>query len=218
MKVYIVSKYKSPVYERMFTSRGHEIVDNINDADALQFTGGEDVDPSLYKCQRHDKTFFNVERDAYDTFFYNHGLDGGKLLLGICRGAQFLNVKNGGKMYQHVDNHTSNHRVLDLFADELIMCTSTHHQMMIPDEKKCVTRGVVLNTLCETRQFVDCEGFIMEGSIKEMDYEVIMYPETKSLCFQPHPEFPTAPKECTDWYFRLVDEMLQNKFRLQDII
>ena len=41
----------------------HKLVDNIEDADIVLFTGGEDVDPSIYGQEKHPKTYSNLERD-----------------------------------------------------------------------------------------------------------------------------------------------------------
>ena len=39
------------------------LVDRVEDADVVLFTGGEDVDPSLYGCEKHSCTYSNIKRD-----------------------------------------------------------------------------------------------------------------------------------------------------------
>ena len=41
----------------------HKLVDKVEDADIVLFTGGEDVDPSLYGCKKHPTTYSNLQRD-----------------------------------------------------------------------------------------------------------------------------------------------------------
>ena len=37
----------------------------------------------------------------------------------------------------------------------------------------------------------------------EVDYEVLYYHRSRSLCFQPHPEYGDVPG-CTDYFFNLI--------------
>ena len=43
---------------------GAQLVDNPEKADIVLFTGGEDVDPSLYGCEKHSCTYSNIKREA----------------------------------------------------------------------------------------------------------------------------------------------------------
>jgi hypothetical protein len=38
----------------------HELTDVLEEADIVLFTGGEDVDPSLYGCEPHPNTYSNL--------------------------------------------------------------------------------------------------------------------------------------------------------------
>jgi len=52
-------------------------------------------------------------------------------------------------------------------------------------------------------------GSVLRNEEEEhKDVEVVMYADTKSLCFQPHPELERCPEECTDYYFELLGELL----------
>src|SRR3546814_14796091 len=57
-------------------------------------------------------------------------------MLGVCRGAQFLNVMPGGKLYQDVDNHVGDHPIYDPQNKRVIPnVSSIHHQMCIETRK-----------------------------------------------------------------------------------
>ena len=66
-------------------------------------SGGHDVSPICYNeepMQKLEATF--LERDKFDSLLISEAQKKGKPILGICRGAQILNVVNGGTLYQDV--------------------------------------------------------------------------------------------------------------------
>ena len=80
-KVYVVGNDIN--YANFIT--GVKLVDNIEDANIVLFTGGEDVDPSLYGCEKHMTTYSNIERDLYEKEIFEK-IKPNQLALGICRG------------------------------------------------------------------------------------------------------------------------------------
>lgn len=96
----------------------HSKGDPVNqDIDIVLFTGGEDVDPKFYNYLKNKKTRSNMDRDIFEKDMFNrYSVSSGQvnknvLLLGICRGSQFLTVMSGGSLIQHVNNHTSSHPI-----------------------------------------------------------------------------------------------------------
>ena len=61
------------------------LVDNLKDANIIIFTGGEDVDPSLYKRNRSINTFSNIKRDLAEKEVFQQ-IRPDQLVIGICRG------------------------------------------------------------------------------------------------------------------------------------
>lgn len=71
--------------------------------DGLIVSGGADVDPALYGQDPHPMTGAPREdRDAWETLLLEAAIDLELPFLGICRGAQVLNVALGGDLIQHV--------------------------------------------------------------------------------------------------------------------
>ena len=197
-KVLIVGGQDPYIYN-MFLKNGWEVTYNEldSDVDLIQFTGGADVDPSYYKEQKHPATFSDPKRDARESNLY-HEFNGKLPMAGICRGGQFLNVMNGGQMWQHVNNHTGTHLAYDHLTETELPVTSTHHQMIIPTAK-AVT---LMTAKCSTSK----QGFdIAVVGSKEDDIEAVFYEESKSLCYQPHPEYVEITHPCQKVYFNYLE-------------
>ncbi|MGV9800792.1 gamma-glutamyl-gamma-aminobutyrate hydrolase family protein [Mycobacterium sp. NPDC003449] len=75
----------------------------LDGVDGLVITGGRDVDPAAYGQRRHPSTDEPAgHRDAWEFALVRAALRRGIPLLGICRGAQVLNVALGGTLHQHL--------------------------------------------------------------------------------------------------------------------
>lgn len=107
------------------------LVDNIEDADIVLFTGGEDVDPSLYGAKAHDSVWSNPTRDEFEVNTFKK-IKTTQLAVGICRGLQLFNVLNGGTLVQDVNNHwiSDTHEIHNELNRYEIK--SLHHQMVYP--------------------------------------------------------------------------------------
>ena len=124
-----------------------------------------------------------------------------KPMAGICRGGQFLNVMNYGKMFQNVNGHaiSGTHAAYDNNGNEF-QVTSTHHQMMRPhaDGKTIL--------IAERSTRLETDTLVFEGSGE--DCEAVFYEKTKSLCYQPHPEMCPKDHECQVLYFEFLKRYL----------
>lgn len=207
MKVFIVGSHGTCLYAAMYLNDGWEIAESVEEADLVQFTGGEDVSPDLYGCGKHPTTMNNPERDAHEEEIYNYCHGHNKPMVGICRGGQFLNVMCGGRMYQNINNHAiaGTHETRDTNTGYKCQTTSTHHQMMIPEPENGVVIGSVTPSMCDFKDYVDRDGtvFTVEPEEDDFDVEVVSYPYHNVLCFQPHPEYD-AGEACREWFFSLV--------------
>lgn len=213
MNVYVVGN--SFQYIKMFKERGFTIVDDLSYADLVQFTGGEDVSPSLYGQHTHRTTYNNTSRDRREKHIFEMCVVRNIKMAGICRGGQFLNVMNGGEMFQDVDNHaiTGTHGVLDLETNAIIECTSTHHQMMRPDATTALVVGVASEVLSQYKESMTALAEHPTVVYEEYpdDVEVLYYKDTNSLCFQPHPEIVRKEHHCQEYYFQLLERYLNVK-------
>lgn len=71
--------------------------------DGLVLVGGADLDPAGYGARREPETReIRPSRDAVETYLLRHALELHLPVLGVCRGAQLLNVALGGTLHQHL--------------------------------------------------------------------------------------------------------------------
>ncbi len=76
----------------------------VEKACGLVISGGGDLDPHLYGGDSGDPTLYGVDtqRDTNEIDLFNLAVDKGIPILGICRGAQLINVARGGTLYVDV--------------------------------------------------------------------------------------------------------------------
>ena len=202
MNVYIENS--SNDYRQMFAKLGYTVVSDVDEASLVCFTGGEDVSPVMYGDATHHTTYNNLARDVKEQRLFNHCLENGIAMVGICRGGQFLNVMSGGRMYQDISEHCGDHSITDTRTGDTIYVSSTHHQMIMPSEKALVVATAALGG---TREWYD--GEIFRKDVSKEDIEVVYYEHTNCLCFQPHPEFSRPHyAQMTEYFGGLLVELL----------
>lgn len=75
----------------------------LDGLDGLIICGGEDVDPARYGQSAHPTTDDpKVDRDNLEDALLSAAIERALPFLGICRGAQMLNVHQGGTLIQHL--------------------------------------------------------------------------------------------------------------------
>lgn len=160
------------------------------------FWGGADVDPSFYNRPRSKMCYIsNIDKDAKDRLRMEELIKEGVPIIGICRGAQLLNVVNGGILVQHIDGHAmgKEHMATEVATGLAYNVSSTHHQMMIAHQD-----GQIL-----FKDFNGAYGVHWDDVDTSMFYnyvtEVVYYPKTKSLCIQPHPEWMKQDSPFVQW-------------------
>lgn len=188
------------------------LVDKLEDADVVLFTGGEDVDPSLYGCKKESYTSSNLKRDLAEKAVFEKINPKTQVCLGICRGSQFTCVMNGGFLVQHCVGHATGctHEITD--RKTAYQITSTHHQMQYPynlDKKDYEVLFTSLESLSYVYigQNIDPDIILRRG-----EPEIVLYHKEglpKCLAVQGHPEMiPDSPvaKMISNLVNRLVDE------------
>ncbi len=92
----------------------------INLIDGLLLAGGGDIDPSFYGEVSSGSEKPYRERDEFEIAIIKLALKKSMPILGICRGAQLINVALGGSLYQDLNtNITHDQKTIGLNKDEL---------------------------------------------------------------------------------------------------
>lgn len=110
------------------------ITRDINNANLMLFTGGADIDPSIYGEKQSKTLWGNPFRDKVEIECFKIAQKNNIPMVGICRGLQLICGLCGGRVIQDVNNHAGcNHSIT--FKDGFeCSTTSLHHQMVYPFE------------------------------------------------------------------------------------
>jgi putative glutamine amidotransferase len=137
----------------------------LDGLDALVITGGKDVDPASYGHARHPSTDEpDCERDAWEFALFHAAQRRGMPVLGICRGAQLINVARGGTLHQHLPDvigHTHHQQGNAVFG------TSAVHT--VPGTKLAALIGESSDAQCYHHQAIDRLGEGLTVSARDTD-------------------------------------------------
>lgn len=191
MKVYVVGSAKH--YADFMTDV--ELTNDIRRAKIVLFTGGEDVDPSIYGRTKLPQTYSNIERDLKEKEIFEK-VRPNQLVVGICRGSQFCCIMNGGNLVQDCIGHALHitHPIYSTKDNMVYEITSTHHQMQYPFSLPPEDYDILYYGVCG-RNFRG-DG-IDSKYLSDYNPEVVLYHKKdmpKCLAIQGHPEMmPDSP-------------------------
>lgn len=172
------------------------------EADFVIFTGGADVSPYLYGETAISETCADPNRDIEDSALYNLCKNEGIPMVGICRGSQFLWVKQGGKLFQHVDEHNYGEHEIYVFGEnKKYRASSVHHQMARPEALKGMK---LLANACVSKNR-KTKDWAHTGP--SSDFEIWAFPEDCIVGIQGHPEYPGFPNY-SELCARIIDEYI----------
>jgi putative glutamine amidotransferase len=162
----------------------------LDGLDGLVITGGGDMDPASYGQQRQPATDEPVQasraRDAWEVALIHGAIRRGMPVLGICRGAQVVNVALGGTLHQHLPDvlgHSGHQQGIAVFS------TSSVHT--VPGTRLAALIGESSDVQCYHHQGIDKlgEGLIISAQGADGVIEGIEMPgENFVLAVQWHPE------------------------------
>ena len=81
---------------------GDEIDELLDTVDAVLISGGQDMDPEIYGQDNTSSWKVRRESDDFDLELTRRAVERGMPVLGVCRGAQVVNVAFGGDLAQEI--------------------------------------------------------------------------------------------------------------------
>jgi putative glutamine amidotransferase len=193
-------------------ARGTQLRDYAWDLDGLILQGGDDVAPESYgEKPLKPEWSGDAVRDRYELELAKEFLACNKPVLGICRGAQLLNVLFGGTLYQDLPTQFSsptpgrapgqakasvNHRDWDLYDGnhhELCFEAGSHLSKWYP-----VAAGVAkVNSIHHQGVKSLGKGLVAEARSPDGLIEAIRLEDDEPFAFgvQWHPEFHTTSSD-----------------------
>ena len=162
--------------------------------DGLVLQGGADLSPHSYGEEPgHPDWTGDAVRDEYEIALVRAFISAGKPVLGICRGAQLINVALGGTLHQDIPGHRSEHydkhshamriqpgsRLATLYPGvDRANVTSIHHQAI-----NRLADGLVVEAWSEPDNHIEAVRRTAGGYVVGLQW---------------HPEFHPASRELLD--------------------
>jgi putative glutamine amidotransferase len=170
--------------------------------DGILFTGGGDLEPTLYDSEDRGSEGIDRDRDELELALARRAAAAGLPIFGICRGQQVINVALDGGLLQDVGEHrqdaprgAATHEVEVALGSHLadaigarVEVNTFHHQVVDPDR---IGRGLKVTAFSN-----DGQRFI-EGLESE---------DGRILAVQWHPEDMTD----RDWARRLFRRLVES--------
>jgi len=185
-----------------------DFIKNPKKFSLVLFTGGADIHPSFYghMCpELRPLCFTDIDRDLKEAYIYNVAKENGVKMAGICRGLQFLNVMNGGKMMHHLDNHENVLHEFECLKDDKIReVNSFHHQMIIPG-KDCKVVG--WSPTKRSKIYYGNRDKVVEWKGPEL--EAAIFPKSKACGVQWHPEWMHRNTPGRNFFTNMVSNLLE---------
>lgn len=181
-------------FNHLFARASCKQATSLEDADLVVFTGGPDVDPAYYMEEGenpHPSCYVDPERDAADAGKYLACVEQGIPMVGVCRGAQFLAVMNGHKLFQDIDGHQSDHKMYCHRTKKVIeRVSSRHHQCVRPGNGTSGLEIIAWSNVSTCKYMTD--KLSVEARNNEsplLDVEAFFIRDTCCFGVQGHPEY-----------------------------
>jgi putative glutamine amidotransferase len=169
----------------------HNLEDLLPRLDGILFSGGIDIQPSLYGESKHPKTDgFDPELDDFEVVVANWALQEDIPILGVCRGMQLLNVVLVGSLYQDIASQRAD--ALEHCRRDMPRTALTHGVTVEADsimEQILGTSKVLINSLHHQAIKEPGVGVHISGRAEDGIAELLEVPTHRFLLgVQGHPE------------------------------
>lgn len=170
------------------------------------FTGGPDVDPSLYgDTSPFSMCSSDLSRDKVEKTVFQHALINNIPMIGICRGFQFLNVMAKGRLMHHINSHAGTLHLFDgLSLEHPIRVNSFHHQMVIPpiDSHTIGWSPDKLSKIYYGR-------YDQAEEWNSFETEAVIFPKINACGVQYHPEWMQPTSKGFLFFYNMANKLIE---------
>lgn len=195
-------------------------VEDIKKADLIIFTGGEDINPSIYGQNTTNAYGINRARDDAETNIFSMANGQNKFMLGVCRGHQLINALLRGRLYQdlyietgkfHPGSHTIDTQENSIVGKNFTRVNSMHHQAVCNCGKGLEITGSYQGIIesCEGQTIITVQfhpEFMEDRSIKFFN-DVLTWTQTK---INPQTKNNSEKEKGLNWTINMED--LQRRY------
>jgi gamma-glutamyl-gamma-aminobutyrate hydrolase PuuD len=185
------------------------LVESMAEANVIVFTGGADIDPMWYNCEKHPTTHPDLRRDIREVEEYKQSFNypNIKMRIGVCRGCQLLAALSGAKLIQDVTHHCTTHEMIG-YEGDVWQTKSIHHQMVYPWDM--IEDEYDILYYSKPKRSNHYLGDKIDTNKVKNEPEVIWFPKTKSLGIQGHPEMMDTNHETVIMLNKLITKLIIN--------
>nr|WP_202550936.1 gamma-glutamyl-gamma-aminobutyrate hydrolase family protein [Streptomyces sp. SID8352] len=171
--------------------------ETVTRLDGLVITGGHDIHPALWGGGPDDAAGpIDVLRDEYEIALATAALDLLLPVLGVCRGAQVLNVARGGQLVPHLPDHPVDH------VSGTLPVHTLQHEVRLAEgslARRLYGPSTRVNSLHHQAVGRCGRGITVTGRAPDGTAEVIEVPGSPVLGVQWHPEWMSGPDPAFEW-------------------
>lgn len=159
--------------------------------DAILLWGGTDINPSYYGEAPHVTNGYipDSSRDQDEWQWMSDAIAHNVPIVGICRGAQFLCAKAGGKLIQHMHGHHGSHSILTDDGRKFT-ASSDHHQALMPGQSG---------------------EFHLKAWAEDGIPEIVYFPKIRGLAIQSHPEWEDSSNAVIEYELSLIKQLINKE-------
>ena len=173
-------------------TRDAPVAEMVERLDGIVVSGGADIDPRFYGHAPHAQLGHpEPDRDEWELAVIAEALRTATPLLGVCRGAQLLQVHFGGALHQHLDlDEGVGHPRFEAPRDE-----PCHTVRLVPGTLAHSIYGDVVEVNSLHHQTIDriAPGLVASGLAPDGVIEAVEHPDHPVLGVQWHPEMLGGP-------------------------
>lgn len=161
-----------------------------------------------------DRHGYDRARDELETMLLRRALNKGVPVLGICRGAQLLNVVLGGSLYQHIENfYTEEPHLRTLLPRKQIVLEAHSRLQRILGKQKCYVNALHRQAIAQLGEHVQVVARDKSGVVQAIEYSRSDFAGDTPFAVgvQWHPEYLPQIREQQRLFHALTVQAMNHK-------